>query len=66
MTSRCTSRPGRPWPRWKFWRDDERLGRDALAASIAQWYDEQRVTYERVEFAFKGPQNLGFVTTPPS
>src|SRR5262249_28768207 len=53
-------------PCCNFWRTDERLGRDALAASIAEWYDERHVTYERVEFPFKGPQNLGFVTTPPT
>ena len=53
-------------PCCNFWRDDERLGRDALAASIAQWYHQHRVGYRRVDFPFKGPQNLGFVTTPPA
>jgi hypothetical protein len=52
-------------PCCNFWRDDERLGRDALAESIAGWFDQNRVRYERVEFAFRGPQNLGFVTAPP-
>jgi hypothetical protein len=52
-------------PCCNFWRDDQRLGRDALAGSIAEWFKQNRVRYERVEFAFRGPQNLGFVTAPP-
>ncbi len=52
-------------PCCNFWRDDQRLGRDALAQSIAEWFEQNYVRYERVEFPFRGPQNLGFVTTPP-
>lgn len=52
-------------PCCNFWRDDQRLGRDALAASIAEWLEQNHVGYERVEFPFRGPQNLGFVTAPP-
>jgi hypothetical protein len=52
-------------PCCNFWRDDQRLGRDALAESIAEWFEQHHVGYERVEFAFRGPQNLGFVTAPP-
>ena len=53
-------------PCCNFWRDDERLGREALAASIAQWYDQRHVAYRRVDFPFRGPQNRGFVTAPPA
>ncbi|MFI5934461.1 hypothetical protein [Actinoplanes sp. NPDC051494] len=53
-------------PCCNFWRDDRKLGRDALAESIAQWLDQHDVRYERVTFPFRGPQNLGFVTTPPN
>lgn len=52
-------------PCCNFWRSDERLGRDALAESIAEWYRAQRVEHERVDFGFGGPQSLGFVTAPP-
>jgi hypothetical protein len=52
-------------PCCNFWRDDQRLGRDALAESIAEWFQQNNVRYERVEFPFRGPQNLGFVTAPP-
>jgi hypothetical protein len=52
-------------PCCNFWRDDERLGRDALAESIAQWYRQNHIRYERVDFPFRGPQSLGFVTSPP-
>jgi hypothetical protein len=52
-------------PCCNFWRAGERLGRDALAASIAGWYEQHGVRHEKVEFPFRGPQNLGFVTAPP-
>jgi hypothetical protein len=52
-------------PCCNFWRDDQRLGRDALAESIAEWFKQNHVRYERVDFPFRAPQNLGFVTAPP-
>jgi hypothetical protein len=53
-------------PCCNFWRNDERLGREALAASIATWYEQHDIGYERITFPFEGPQNLGFVTMPPA
>lgn len=61
----ATVRPVILVPCCNFWDDSQRLGRDALLDAIADYYDANRVRYERVALAFRGPMNLALVSTPP-
>lgn len=51
-------------PCCNFW-SEEKLGRDALLEAIERYYRDHAVRYERVEFPFKGPKNIGLVSDPP-
>jgi hypothetical protein len=51
-------------PCCNFWSEDK-LGRDELVEAIELYYKEHGVVFERVEFAFKGPKNIGLVSEPP-
>lgn len=57
-------RPAILIPCCNYW-SDEKLGRDELVDAIASYYREHGVRFERVEFAFKGPKNIGLVSEPP-
>jgi len=57
-------RPAILIPCCNFW-SDEKLGRDALVEAIEQYYRRHGVTFERAEFDFKGPKNIGIVSDPP-
>lgn len=50
-------------PCCNFWAE-EKLGRDALVDAIADYYRAHRVRFERIVFPFKGPKNVGLVSTP--
>lgn len=58
------SRPTILIPCCNFW-SEEKLGRDELIAAIADYYRMHRVRYQRVEFGFRGPKNIGLVSEPP-
>lgn len=51
-------------PCCNFWDKDQRLGRDALLDALCSYYDENAVSYERVDFEFAGPKNVGLVSSP--
>lgn len=52
-------------PCCNFW-SDEKLGQEELLLAIEAYYHEHGVIFERVKFAFKGPKNVGLVSTPPA
>ena len=52
-------------PCCNFW-SEEKLGRDELLDAIEEYYRCHKVSFERVEFAFKGPKNIGIVSEPPN
>lgn len=58
------SRPVVLVPCCNFW-SEEKLGRDELLDAIEAYYGRHRVPFERVEFPFKGPKNIGIVSEPP-
>ncbi len=51
-------------PCCNFW-SEEKLGRDELVEAIEVYCAENGIGFERVTFSFKGPKNIGLVTTPP-
>ena len=51
-------------PCCNFW-SEEKLGRDELLEAIEGYYRHHGVSFERVEFSFKGPKNIGIVSEPP-
>ena len=51
-------------PCCNFW-SEEKLGQADLLAAIEDFYQQHGVVYERVVFPFKGPKNIGLVSTPP-
>ena len=59
------SRPAVLVPCCNFW-SPEKLGQAELLEAIEQFYRQHGVAYERVTFAFKGPKNVGLISTPPS
>ena len=50
-------------PCCNFWDRTEKLGRDALLEEIENYFKSNVIKYEKVVFNFKGPQNIGFVTS---
>ena len=52
-------------PCCNFW-SEEKLGQEELLQAIEAYYREHGVVFERVGFPFKGPKNVGLVSTPPS
>ena len=58
------SRPVILVPCCNFW-SEEKLGRDELLDAIEDYYRCHKVSFERVEFPFKGPKNIGIVSEPP-
>ncbi len=57
-------RPALLIPCCNFW-STEKLGRDALLEAIGHYYREHCVRFERIEFGFHGPMNVGLVSEPP-
>lgn len=51
-------------PCCNFWSDEETLGRNALLEKIGEFYDKNDISYEKVIFDFKGPKNIGLVSSP--
>ncbi len=52
-------------PCCNFW-SEEKLGRDELVDSVAEFYRENDVWFEQTIFEFKGPKNIGLVSEPPA
>lgn len=57
-------RPAILIPCCNFW-SDEKLGRGELLEAIQEDYRAHRVSFERVQFGFQGPHNIGLVSEPP-
>jgi hypothetical protein len=57
-------RPAIVVPCCNFW-SEAKLGQAELIDQIEQYYALHGVQYERVEFPFKGPKNIGLVSAPP-
>jgi hypothetical protein len=51
-------------PCCNFW-SAEKLGQAELLRAIEEFYERHGVAFERVTFSFKGPKNVGLVSTPP-
>jgi hypothetical protein len=49
-------------PCCNFWDRDRKLGRDALHQQVSEYFRDHKVPFERVEFSFASPNNMGFVT----
>ncbi len=58
-------RPAILIPCCNFW-SEEKLGQEELLHAIEVYYQEQGVTYERVQLPFKGPKNIALVSEPAS
>lgn len=52
-------------PCCNFW-SEEKLGQFELLAAIEDFYRSQDIAFERVQFGFKGPKNIGLVSEPPA
>ncbi len=57
-------RPAIVIPCCNFW-SEEKMGQFELIAAIEEFYTAHGVRFERVEFGFKGPKNIGLVSEPP-
>ena len=57
------SRPTILIPCCNFW-SDERLSQDALLGSVESYLCQHGVGVERVRFGFRGPKNVGLVSSP--
>ncbi|HSX39167.1 MAG TPA: hypothetical protein VLI92_01090 [Candidatus Saccharimonadales bacterium] len=51
-------------PCCNYWDKTQKLGREALLTEISKFYDENKINYKRVEFAFKSSKNIGLVSEP--
>lgn len=51
-------------PCCNFWSEEETLGRNALISKIEDFYRKNQIDYKRVIFDFKGPKNIGLVSSP--
>jgi hypothetical protein len=49
-------------PCCNFWDTSRKLGRNALLEEIGQFFTANNITFEKITFSFKGPQNIGLVT----
>lgn len=56
-------RPAVLIPCCNFW-SDEKLSQDELIGAIELYYRRHGVTFERIEFDFRGPKNIGIVSDP--
>jgi hypothetical protein len=50
-------------PCCNFW-SEQTLGRDDLLAAIEEYYGSLHVRFERVNFSFRGPKNIGIISWP--
>lgn len=52
-------------PCCNFWDRSRRLGAKEMISEISKWLDEHGIRHEIVTFGFKGPKNVGILTSPP-
>jgi hypothetical protein len=64
VAAAALTRPTIMIPCCNFW-SEEKLGRDELVEAIESYYRQHDVSFERVEFRFRGPKNIGIVSSPP-
>jgi hypothetical protein len=50
-------------PCCNFW-SEQTLGRDDLLVAIEEYYGSLHVRFERVNFSFRGPKNIGIISWP--
>lgn len=51
-------------PCCNYWDKTKRLGREALIEEIVQYYNQNNIAYQRVEFGFNSSKNVGLVSKP--
>ena len=56
-------RPALIIPCCNFW-SEEKLGRDKLVEAIEDYYHEYSIEFQRIEFPFRGPKNIGILSFP--
>lgn len=49
-------------PCCNFWDRSQKLGRDALQVEIEAFFNQNHIQFEKVQFGFDGPNNIGYVT----
>ncbi len=50
-------------PCCNFWDRTEKLGTVELVNAICEYHDNQNIPYQKVIFNFKGPKNIGILTS---
>ena len=50
-------------PCCNFWDTTRKLGTKALVEEIEKYLTEQKIPFEEVQFPFKGPKNVGILTS---
>ena len=50
-------------PCCNFWDKTKKLGTKEMIIEISKWLDEHKIKYEIIEFNFKGPKNIGILTS---
>ena len=50
-------------PCCNFWDRTKKLGTKEMIEEISKWLDEHKIKYEIIEFNFKGPKNIGILTS---
>ena len=58
------TRPVLVVPCCNFWDRSRKLGAKEMIADITKWLDDNGIRNEIVTFAFKGPKNVGILTSP--
>lgn len=48
-------------PCCNFWDRTQKLGRNALLSEIESFFRENNIPFRRIEFDFKGPNNIGYL-----
>ncbi|MCL2518399.1 MAG: hypothetical protein FWF15_07540 [Oscillospiraceae bacterium] len=49
-------------PCCNFWDTTQKLGCRELVSSIENYFIEKKINYERIQFKFDGPKNIGLLT----
>ena len=57
------TRPVLVIPCCNFWDRTKKLGTKEMIEEISKWLDEHKIKYEIIEFNFKGPKNIGILTS---
>jgi len=52
-------------PCCNFWDRTKKLGAKELVAAICEYFDNANIKYEIIKFNFKGPKNIGILSSIP-